>query len=67
MDHPTHSFRLFPTSTRRHGDVVQVVTARQKNPKHAALFNGPALPTRHQLYCDVPFSVNFLPKKSLAT
>jgi hypothetical protein len=62
MKRPRHSFRLSSAPTERGAEMVQVVTAGQRREKTILLFKGSALPTPHQFYSEVPFSVNLRSK-----
>lgn len=66
MKRSSPTFRLFPAPTERDGEVVRIVSGNQSR-SLAAPFNSSLLPSRRQIHCEIPFSVNFPLKLRPAT
>jgi hypothetical protein len=62
MNLPLHLFRLQSAPNQRDSEVIHVVT-RSDVQWNTPTFRAPALPTTHQLHSELPFSVNFGPKR----
>lgn len=62
MNLPLHLFRLQPAPSQRDSEIIHVVT-RADVQWDTPVFKAPALPTLHQLHSELPFSVNFQPKR----
>jgi hypothetical protein len=62
MNPAVHLLRLQPAPTQRDSETVHVVT-RAEQQIARTLFRAPALPTPHQFSSELPFTVNFQPRR----
>lgn len=65
MNLPFHLFRLQSDPTQRDTETVHLAATADVN-WNRPVFRAPALPTPHQLCCELPFSVNFRAKDRVA-
>lgn len=65
MNLPFHLLRLQPTSNQADSGLIRIVP-RTEVQWGGPIFRAPALPTPHQLGCELPFFVNFRSKQKTA-
>jgi hypothetical protein len=61
MNPSLHLFGLVPAACLREGEAVRVLTPREVR-WGTPVFRAPALPTPHQMHCELPFTANFRPQ-----